>query len=164
MICEARFLDPAYKKHWYCDTPELIENYDKAIADTEKVWICHHRLEEFYTSKELISMNLYYHRPPEELVFCENETEHHKYPHKTDGRIKKGQKMSDKTKKRMSDSRKGKMAQYSKNKKPVLCIETNTVYESIHEAERQTGMSRGGIRRVLKGVCKTAGGFHWRYV
>lgn len=164
MICKALFLDTSYKKRWYCDTPELIENYNKAIADTEKVWICHHRLEEFYTSEELISMNLYYHRPPEELVFCENETEHHKYPHKKDGRIKKGQKMSPETKKRMSESRKGKMAQYSKNKTPVQCIETGVVYESTHEAEKQTRINHSRISECCRGKRKTSGGFHWRYV
>lgn len=66
----------------FCCTPELIENYDKAIADTTKTWICHHKLEEFYTHKELIEMGKYYNVAPEELVFVENKKEHYKWPHK----------------------------------------------------------------------------------
>ena len=29
----------------YCYEPELVENYDKAMADTEQLWVCHHRVE-----------------------------------------------------------------------------------------------------------------------
>lgn len=32
-------------KGCFCRRPELIENYDKAIADTTQTWDCHHRLE-----------------------------------------------------------------------------------------------------------------------
>ena len=28
----------------YCRTPELIENYDLAMADKERTWMCHHKL------------------------------------------------------------------------------------------------------------------------
>lgn len=62
-----------------CTTPNLIENYDKAIADKTQTWICHHRLET-YTSdgerrfidirpEELIALDMYFHRPPNELIF-----------------------------------------------------------------------------------------------
>ena len=43
----------------------------------------------------------------------------------------------------------------------VLCVETGVVYPSVHEASRQTGISRGNISACLKGKRKTAGGFHW---
>lgn len=95
----------------YCMTPELIENYDLAIADKEKVWICHHRKEEFYTSKELIEMGMYYNVPPEDLVFCRSEKEHHKYPHKGIEKVKechRGKKHSEETKIKISESHKGK--------------------------------------------------------
>jgi hypothetical protein len=56
-----------------CTNYKQIENYEKAIADTEQTWHCHHRLEihEDYTNsvKHLKMMNLYYNRPPEELIF-----------------------------------------------------------------------------------------------
>lgn len=53
-----------------CDDVSLIENYDKAIADT-KTWHCHHRREtdDNLTNKQLIEMGLYYGRPASELIF-----------------------------------------------------------------------------------------------
>lgn len=35
-----------------CTTPNLIENYDKAIADKTQTWICHHRLETYTSDGE----------------------------------------------------------------------------------------------------------------
>lgn len=51
-----------------------IENYEEAIADTTKVWHCHHRLEigpngEITPVIVLKEKGLYYNRPPEELIF-----------------------------------------------------------------------------------------------
>lgn len=67
------------KKECYCSTPELIENYDVAIGDTTQTWDCHHRLETHnsdgerrlvdLTREELIALDMYYDRPPEELIF-----------------------------------------------------------------------------------------------
>ena len=63
----------------YCKDYENIENYEKALADNFKGWHCHHRLET-HTSDgirrpvdipqaELMALGMYYHRPPEELIF-----------------------------------------------------------------------------------------------
>ena len=115
----------------YCMTPELIENYDFAIADKEKVWICHHRKEEFYTSKELIEIGMYFNVPPEDLVFCRNAKEHRKYPHKGDEEARKkiseankgkpssmkGKHISEEAKKKVSEARKGKKASEETRKK-----------------------------------------------
>lgn len=46
MISKKHF-NPNDKWCCYCMTSELIENYNLAIADKEKVWICHHRKEDF---------------------------------------------------------------------------------------------------------------------
>lgn len=58
----------------YCSEIEKIENYDLALADMENMWDCHHRLEigkngEVMSRNDLIEHGLYYHRPPEELIF-----------------------------------------------------------------------------------------------
>ena len=63
----------------YCKDFQNIENYELAIADTENMWHCHHRLETHdsdgnrrlvdITNAELISLNMYFDRPPEELIF-----------------------------------------------------------------------------------------------
>lgn len=47
----------------------LIENYDKAIADTTQVWHCHHRRESIYSKNDLIEISEYYNRPACELIF-----------------------------------------------------------------------------------------------
>ena len=60
---------------YICEDFEKIENYEQAIADTENMWICHHRLEldeeghRLNTMQQLKAKNMYYHRPPEELIF-----------------------------------------------------------------------------------------------
>jgi group I intron endonuclease len=47
--------------------------------------------------------------------------------------------------------------------KPVICIETGKIYESVSEAERQTSIFRCSIIKVCKHTQHTAGGLHWEY-
>jgi hypothetical protein len=68
----------------YCrEDLSLIENYDKAVADTTQIWRCHHRLEiqdegkTIYSVKQLQEMGLYYNRPASELIFL-TLSEHNK--------------------------------------------------------------------------------------
>lgn len=44
---------------------------------------------------------------------------------------------------------------------PVLCVETGTVYPSVCEVERQTGVHHSSISNCINGKRKTAGGCHW---
>ena len=60
----------------YCsEAISLIENYQAALADEEKMWDVHHRRESdsegrtLFTRKQLIEMNLYLKRPAAELIF-----------------------------------------------------------------------------------------------
>lgn len=48
--------------------------------------------------------------------------------------------------------------------KKVRCVETGVVYESGRAAGRELGVRREGISDVLRGVQKTAGGYHWEVV
>lgn len=50
------------------------------------------------------------------------------------------------------------------NVKKVLCVETNEIFSSLSEAERQTNISHENISKVCRGKRKTAGGYHWKYV
>lgn len=52
----------------------------------------------------------------------------------------------------------------SKHSKPVKCVETGSVYISMHDAERETGILYTLICHALNGRQKTAGGYHWEYV
>ena len=57
--------------------------------------------------------------------------------------------------------------------KPVVCVETNVVYLSALEAQKQLGIAQSSICAVCKGkqktkgkytfTPKTAGGYHWHY-
>ena len=60
---------------------DLIENYDLAVKDNLKGWHIHHRLElhpDFtvrFMKQSLIKLDLYYNRPPSELIWL-RRTEH----------------------------------------------------------------------------------------
>lgn len=69
----------------------------------------------------------------------------------------KGKHLSAETRRKMSESNKGKVA------KAVICVETGTLYSSGMEAEKSTGVNRKSISNVLRGINKTAGGYHWKY-
>lgn len=48
--------------------------------------------------------------------------------------------------------------------KPVLCVETNTKYDSVSSAERLTGICHQSISNACIGKYHTAGGFHWQHI
>lgn len=57
--------------------------------------------------------------------------------------------------------KKRKKANY-KNSKKVLCIDTNKIYSSISEAEKETKIYH--IREACNGKQKIAGKLHWKYL
>ena len=138
--------EPDYR--CFCRHPELIENYDKAIADTTQVWDVHHRKEEFYSQKELIERGEYYNVPPSELIFLT-----HKEHCKIDSFCK-----------RISKVMQGKLINRKDLSKKVLCIETGEVFESMMDAHRKTGINPSHISKVCLDKGKTAGGFQWKFV
>lgn len=89
-----------------CKTPELIENYEKAITDKTQVWECHHRAEICYSIAELIERGDYYNVPACNLIFL-TSAEHNKL-HKTENKFCVGRKLSDETRRKQSKSQKGK--------------------------------------------------------
>ncbi len=118
MIC-----DKEVKKYCYQDI-SLIENYDKAVADTEHVWDCHHRVETIMNcgAKELIAQGCYYDRPAHDLIFLRrsdhwtlhwkrrtlSETTLKKMSDRMRGnKYNKGKRLSEEAKRKMSELRKG---------------------------------------------------------
>ena len=89
------------RKFCYED-PRLIENYDKAIADTAHIWEIHHRVESIMNcgAEELIAKDCYENRPAHDLIFM-TKSEHRKLHHA--GKI-----YSASTRAKMSKSAKGK--------------------------------------------------------
>ena len=113
MISKAAFNESSIK--CICRTPELIEGYSDAISDDSQTYICHHRLETHtsdgerrqveLTMDELIALDMYYNRPPEELIFMTRAE--HRALHEN-GKFKKGHKVnkqlvSERTKEAMKD-------------------------------------------------------------
>ena len=52
----------------------------------------------------------------------------------------------------------------AQHRKPVQCIETQVIYDSLAEAERQTGILGETISRQIRGIQKSTKGLHWRFV
>jgi len=50
------------------------------------------------------------------------------------------------------------------NRKAVICVETQKIYSSMKEAQRETGIDNATISRCCNHKCKTAGGFHWEFI
>ena len=107
-----------YSFKYYCKDYENIENYDKAKADDFKNWEVHHRLETHnsdgerrlvdITADELKTLDMYYNRPADELIFL-TISEHSRLH-------MKGKRRSEETRKKISSAQKGRPA-WNKGKK-----------------------------------------------
>lgn len=181
------------KAEMYCSQPiELIENYDKAVADQTQVWHCHHIWETMlgYSANELIEMNEYYGIPACNLIFLTPEEhgrihsegernpfyrKHHSDKTKEVIREKNlewyrhnkpvnfGIPHSEETKRKMSEVKIGN--NYSA--KPVIQYtldgEFVNEWKSATEAERQLGYRSRGITRCARGERKHAYKYIWKY-
>lgn len=49
------------------------------------------------------------------------------------------------------------------NKRAIICVETNEIFESIADASQKMNISRSGIINCLSGRSRSSGGFHWQY-
>ena len=84
----------------YCkEDISKIENYEKAIADTTKVWHCHHILGEIITRQQLLEHDFYYDVPACMLKFV-TKAEHN--------RLHKKKHFSEESRKKISEAHKGK--------------------------------------------------------
>lgn len=113
----------------YCYDIAKIENYEKAL-NSEEIFDVHHRLETHtsdgvkravnLTQKELKALDMYFNRPPEELIFlshsehtrlhfkgCVRSEEYKKMMREACKGVNKGRKMSAEVRKKMSESHKG---------------------------------------------------------
>lgn len=158
----------------YCTKPELIENYDKAISDTERMWECHHRLETHnsdgerrivdLTRKELIALDVYYDRPPEELVFMTHKD--HSNLHRKGKKLgpcseevkkkvskaNKGRHFSEESRKKMSEAKKGKPT-WSKGKK--MSEESKRKNSEAHKGKTPWNKGLKGMHWYNNGIIST---------
>ena len=49
-------------------------------------------------------------------------------------------------------------------KKPIICIDTGEIFDSVKSASASVGISRSCVSMALTGSIKTAGGYHWAYL
>lgn len=71
--------------------------------------------------------------------------------------------------KHRSDEVKQKLSKSNPNSKNVAMIDKNSgnvlkIFNTIREAERNTGIDNGSIGKCCKGKMKTAGGYRWEYI
>ena len=52
----------------------------------------------------------------------------------------------------------------AQHRKSIECIETGEKYDSLAEAERQTGILGETISRQIRGIQKSTQGLHWRFI
>lgn len=99
-----------------CSNIENVENYEKAKADEFKGWVLHHRLETWTSDgdrrpinispEELQALDMYWHRPSEELIFVTKAE--HNVLHHTGNNYMLGHRHSETTKKKQSEAHIGK--------------------------------------------------------
>jgi hypothetical protein len=163
----------------YCIEPEKIENFEKALADNFVGWECHHRLETHNSDgerrivdismAELKALDMYYNRPPEELIYltvAEHLSLHHKgktlsveqreklsEANKGEKSPNYGKQFSEETKKKMSESHKGKQA-WNKGKTNVYSEETK---KKMSKAKKDKSLSE----EVKKKLSELTKGTRW---
>ena len=153
----------------YCNESILnIENYDKAIADTENVWDLHHRIEiqgQFRNSQKLlIKCGMYYKVPASQLIFMTHtehtrlhnkgrrHTEEHRRKnseaHKGEKNSRFGKRLSSDTRRKMSEAHKG-IETWSKGKH--LSEETKRKLSVANKGRRHTEEARRKMSEAHKG-------------
>ena len=56
------------------------------------------------------------------------------------------------------------MRNHPNKSKPVMCVETQEVFPSAREVERQTGIRNEQILQCCKKPNRTARGYHWQFI
>ena len=147
----------------YCsENISLIENYQEAIEDKEKMWDIHHRREcddegrTLFTHKQLKEMNLYFKRPASELIFV-TKSMHKKIHHEQMQNCGKlGGKLGGKS-----------QSKIEKQSKPILQFSKSGEFikelQSAREAQRKLGIAQQSICACCKDRLKSAGGYIWKY-
>ena len=78
-----------------------------------------------------------------------------------------GKKHSEETRKKISEAQKGENnPMYGKNNpraRQIYCVELDQYFDTVTEAGKYVGCSKGTILNVLTGKGKTAKGMHWLY-
>lgn len=74
-----------------------------------------------------------------------------------------GKHHTEEAKKKMSEKKKGKPSPL-RIMIPVICVETNEVFDCAASAAHKFSIQSGGILAVCRGERKTSGGYHWKFL
>ena len=122
----------------------LIENYKKAIADSNQMWDCHHRREITIPKKQLLELGEYFNRPAEELIFLTKAE--HRSLHNT---LKfKGKPLPEEHKQKMSESHKGKYLSEEHKQKISNSLKGNKNMRGKHLSEE----AKQKLSNAIKGL------------
>ena len=83
-----------------------------------------------------------------------------------------GKKFTSETKEKLSMARKGKWSDRQREaltkvhesmRKPIICLDTGVIYESLTNASKNTGIPPRGIGAVCRGEQISSHGLHWAF-
>ncbi|EMS72179.1 NUMOD3 domain-containing DNA-binding protein [Ruminiclostridium cellobioparum] len=102
----------------------------------------------------------------------------HKHSDETRAKMskqRKGRIITNETRKKLSESNKGRTRKdlaiinmsrkgsNNPNAKPIICVETGVIYETIEAAATTLNLDHGSISKCCSGIRKTCAGFHWKF-
>ena len=169
-----------HKFEKFCKSPENIENYEKALADNFKGWNCHHRLQTWTSDgkrrdvdisvEELVSIGMYFDRPPEELIFLPSSE--HISLHKKGKTYFKDKHHTAEAKKKISEAQKGEnnsmhgKSPWNKGKKmsEEFCRKNSESHKgkpSPNKGKHLSAEIKKKISDTLKGKPNATKGRHW---
>ena len=138
----------------YCkDDISLIENYDKAVSDTTKMWHCHHRRETIFSRKDLIEIGEYYNRPACDLIFL-TPTDHRRLHNLGKPSGMNGKHHSAEARKKMSESRKGENNPlFGKHHSEETCKKISEANKGKNHWTKGTNWYNNGVKSIRAKEC-----------
>ena len=152
------------------DDISLIENYDKAIADTSQMYVCHHKAGILpcgrFSRDDLKKFNLYWHRPASELIFLTKSEHirlhllckhHSEETRKKMSEAQKGKQLSEDTRKKIAEARKGKHRSAETRKKMSEAHKgkhnSAEARKKMSEAHKGNHWYNNGVTSILAKTC-----------
>lgn len=74
-----------------------------------------------------------------------------------------GKTHTEEARKKIGERAKGRISA-NRNLTPIICLETNHIYDCVAEAAQTLHILSSDILRVCRGQRKTAGGYHWQFI